>query len=65
MDNFIPKARQMKKDRFIIALLAAFTSAAVFSSCRNEKIVTFRSLLKEMATKETLTRFPDPSYSLV
>lgn len=55
----------MKKDRFIIALLAAFTSAAVFSSCRNEKIVTFRSLLKEMATKETLTRFPDPSYSLV
>ena len=65
MDNFIPKARQMKKDRFNIALLAALTSAAVFSSCRNEKIITFRSLLKEMATKETLARFPDPSYRLV
>lgn len=65
MDNFIPKARQMKKDRFIIALLAALSAAAIFSSCRNEKIVTFRSLLKEMAMKETLARFPDHSYRLV
>ncbi len=65
MDNFIPKARQMKKDRFIIALLVALSAAAVFPSCRNEKIITFRSLLKEMATKETLARFPDPSYRLV
>ena len=65
MDNFIPKARQMKKNRFVIALLAALSAALLFPSCRNEEIVTFRSLLKEMTLKETLARFPDPSYRLV
>jgi hypothetical protein len=34
-------------------------------SCRNEKIITFRSLLKEMASPEAITRFPEPSYKLV
>lgn len=65
MDNFIPKARHMKKDRFIIALLVTLSTAVILPSCRNEKIVTFRSLLKEMAMNETLARFPDPSYRLV
>ncbi|MFN2313672.1 MAG: glycoside hydrolase family 172 protein [Bacteroidales bacterium] len=55
----------MKMDKFIIALLAALSAAAIFPSCRNEKIITFRSLLKEMTMKETLARFPDPSYRLV
>lgn len=65
MDNFIPKARQMKKNRFIIALLAVLSAALLFPSCRNEKIITLRSLLKEMAMKETLARFPEPPYRLV
>jgi hypothetical protein len=34
-------------------------------SCRNEKIITLRSLLKEMASPETITRFPEPSYKLM
>ncbi len=34
-------------------------------SCRNEKIITLRSLLKEMASPEAITRFPAPSYKLV
>lgn len=34
-------------------------------SCRNEKIITLRSLLKEMASPESITRFPEPSYNLV
>ncbi|MBE0680252.1 MAG: DUF2961 domain-containing protein [Bacteroidales bacterium] len=55
----------MKKDRFIIALLAALSAPLLFPSCRNEKIITFRSLLREMTMKETLARFPDPSYRLV
>jgi hypothetical protein len=36
-----------------------------FGSCRNEKIITLRSLLKEMASPEAITRFPAPSYKLV
>jgi hypothetical protein len=34
-------------------------------SCRNEKIITLRSLLKEMASPEAITRFPEPSFKLV
>jgi hypothetical protein len=34
-------------------------------SCRSEKVITLRSLLKEMTSQESLTRFPDPSYRLV
>jgi hypothetical protein len=37
----------------------------ISGSCRNERIITFRSLLKELATRETVTRYPDPSYRLV
>ncbi|MCK7537720.1 MAG: hypothetical protein MZV63_45590 [Marinilabiliales bacterium] len=37
----------------------------IASSCRNEQIITFRSLLREMTVAEAVTRFPDPSYRLV
>ena len=41
-------------------------SAALFViACSNEKVITFRSLLKEMSERGTLTRFPDPSYRMV
>jgi hypothetical protein len=50
-------------------LIAAVSLVIVFvtgtSSCRNENIVTLRSLLKEMADPEAITHFPDPSYRLV
>ena len=34
-------------------------------SCRNDKVITFRSLLREMSTPDAITRFPDPAYRLV
>ena len=55
----------MKKNIFSIITLAAVAILILTSSCRNERIVTFRSLLREMADRETITRFPDPSYRLV
>ena len=45
-----------------MALLAA---AMLVSSCRHEPVITFRSLLKEMAADETLTRYPSTAYRLV
>jgi len=65
MDNFIPKPRSMKKSIFSIITMAAVAILSQTTSCRNEKIVTFRSLLREMAETETLTRLPDPFYRLV
>jgi hypothetical protein len=55
----------MKKHTLRIILPVAMVICILTSSCRNENIITFRSLLKEMADPETLTRFPAPSYSLV
>ncbi|HZM13409.1 MAG TPA: glycoside hydrolase family 172 protein [Bacteroidales bacterium] len=46
-------------------LLITGTLLIATGSCRNEKIITFRALLKEMASPEAITRFPDPSYKLV
>ncbi|MGB8358091.1 MAG: DUF2961 domain-containing protein, partial [Bacteroidales bacterium] len=46
-----------------VIMMCAFLLA--FFSCRNENIITFRSLLKEMADRETITHFPDPSYKLI
>ncbi len=65
MDNFIPKVQHMKKQGLSIALLAALSAAVITGSCRNEKIITLRSLLKEITLEKTLSRFPDPSYRLV
>ena len=48
-----------------IVVLIAGTLLIATGSCRNENIITFRSLLKEMASPEAITRFPDPSYKLV
>ncbi len=55
----------MKNNISSIITLTAVAILFLTASCRNEKIVTFRSLLREMADPETLTRFPDPSYRLV
>ena len=55
----------MKNNISSIITLTAVAILFLTASCRNEKIVTFRSLLREMADPETLTRFPDPSYCLV
>jgi hypothetical protein len=54
------------KPRFLFLdaiALVALTFGAI--SCRNEKVITFRSLLKEMVTPDAITRFPDQSYRLV
>ncbi|MDZ7634589.1 MAG: glycoside hydrolase family 172 protein [Bacteroidales bacterium] len=55
----------MKKPVSIIPLVIALSAIIIASSCRNEQIITFRSLLREMAAVEAVTRFPDPSYRLV
>jgi len=55
----------MKKLRFKTALLAALASLIISASCSNEPVITFRSLLKEMADPESITRFPDHGYRLV
>ncbi len=65
IDNFIPKARQMKKTGSLCALMALLAAGILASSCRHESVVTFRSLLREMAAPETLSRFPSPAYRLV
>ena len=65
MDNFIPKALLMKKQVSILLLSAITAVFTIITSCRNESVITLRSLLREMASEETLTRFPSPSYRLV
>jgi len=47
----------------VISLVIALLTGA--NSCRNENIITLRSLLKEMADPEAITHFPDPSYKLI
>lgn len=65
MDNFIPKATQMKKQALHLLLLAMSAVITILPSCRNESVVTLRSLIREMTSDETLTHFPDPAYRLV
>jgi hypothetical protein len=55
----------MKKNTLSVIPLIALTLFILSTSCRNENIVTFRSLLREMTDPETVTRYPDPSYRLV
>ena len=55
----------MKKHMLSIIPLTSLLLLILTSSCRNEKIITFRSLLREMTDPETVTRYPDPFYRLV
>ncbi len=55
----------MKKPGFLLTSLVALAALTLSHSCSNEKIVTFRSLLREMTDSESVTRFSDPSYRLV
>lgn len=48
-----------------MALLAMASAFVLTCSCRKETIITFRSLLREMTSAETLTRYPSPAYRLV
>lgn len=65
MNNFNPKALFMNKSGFLLTNLVALAALMLTPSCRNEKIVTFRSLLMEMNDRESVTRYPVPSYRLV
>ncbi len=55
----------MKKSVSVVPLVIAVSAIIIIASCRNEQIITFRSLLREMTMAEAVTRFPDPSYRLV
>ncbi len=55
----------MKKPISFITTAVLFISLITTISCRNEEIITFRSLLREMTEAEAITRFPDPSFRLV
>ena len=55
----------MKKSISVIRFVIVFSAIIISSSCRNQQIITFRSLLREMTVAEAVTRFPDPSYRLV
>jgi hypothetical protein len=65
MDNFIPKASKMKKQAALLLLAALTAAMTILPACRNETVITLRSLLRDMASEETLTRFTSPSYRLV
>jgi hypothetical protein len=65
MNNFIPKASKMKKQATFLLLSSLTAIITIIASCRNESVITLRSLLREMASEETLTRFPSPAYRLV
>lgn len=53
-----------KRIPFLMIAAAIFCLLAT-ASCKNDRVITFRSLLKEMADPEAITRFPDPGYRLV
>ena len=55
----------MKNSCAAFILLLACIILVAAGGCRNEKIITLRSLLKDMASPEAITRFPEPSYKLV
>jgi hypothetical protein len=56
---------RMKKRVPLIVMAAGIFCLLATASCRNDEVITFRSLLKEMADPEAITRFPDPGYRLV
>ena len=55
----------MKKTISVLPLMMAIGAIILTVSCRNEEIVTFRSLLREISQTDAATRFPDPAYHLV
>ena len=55
----------MKKTISLILLMTAIAAIFLTVSCRNEEVITFRSLLREMTQVDAASRFPDPSYRLV
>ena len=55
----------MKALRLIQSIILLMLITATISSCRDMKVITFRSLLSEMSDPESITRFPDPRYRLV
>lgn len=55
----------MKKSIIFILVIVSVIALITASSCSNEKIITFRYLLREMSDADAITRFPDPSYKLV
>ncbi len=65
MANFNRKVLQMKKTGLFNTMSLVLTAACLFSSCKKETVVTFRSLLREMAAEEILTRYPSPACRLV
>lgn len=65
MDNFNPKDQPMKKQSPHLALAALLAVILIIPSCRNESVITLRSLLRDMASEEINTRYPSPSYRLV
>lgn len=64
MGTFIPKAPPMKKKLPLLAMPVLMAAILLTPSCRNETIITMRSLLRDMASPETLTRYPSPSFRL-
>jgi hypothetical protein len=55
----------MKKKLTSLLFMAGLLALLATTSCINDNVITFRSLLKEMADPEAVTRFPDPGYRLV
>lgn len=55
----------MKKRLPTLVALAIMTALMTTISCRNEQVITFRSLLREMASAGTLMYYPSPAYRLV
>lgn len=56
---------RMKKRVPLTVLAAGILFLLASASCRNDQVITFRSLLREMADPEAITRYPDPGYRLV
>jgi hypothetical protein len=55
----------MKKSGLLFSSLIALAFLLFTTSCINENIVTFRSLLREMTDHESVTSYPEPSCRLV
>jgi len=55
----------MKRNLSLFSLVTLLATVTITSSCRHEEVITFRSLLRDMAADETLTRYPSPAYRLV
>ncbi|HSO78060.1 MAG TPA: DUF2961 domain-containing protein, partial [Bacteroidales bacterium] len=55
----------MKASRPFKYVLISSLIVLFLSSCTQERIVSFRSLLMEISDPDAITRFPDPSYRLI